>query len=295
MKTLAVSHETEYVYHDRVQHAYHLACLRPVDSPVQKLLSYELSVDPVPDTRSLHRDCFGNWLEYFGFHHPHQGLRVLARSTAERTFTAHPTSFAADIGWRDLKRELAYQTGRPCPAASEYVFESPFVPYLPDLRHYALEVFQQEPGLIKACQQLCHRIHQDFSYLPRSTQIETPLSEVFRLKTGVCQDFAHLMIGCLRSIGLSARYVSGYLLTQAAPGQPKRRGVDASHAWLAVYCPSHKDLWLELDPTNNALAAQDYVTLAYGRDFGDVSPLRGVIHSGAGHELRVAVTVESIS
>lgn len=295
MKTLAVLHETDYRYHDWIQHAYHLACLKPVDSAVQKLVSYDIDIDPVPDTRSVHRDCFGNWIEYFGFHHPHQSLQVFARSKAQRFCIAAQDLARAELSWRDLRRDLAYQAGRPCQAEGEYVFESPFVPFLEALRPYAMAIFDREPGLIKACQQLCQKIHADFRYIPRSTVIETPLAEVFQRKTGVCQDFAHVMIACLRSIGLSARYVSGYLLTRAAPGQPKRRGVDASHAWVAIYCPSLEHPWLELDPTNNALVEEDYVSLAYGRDFGDVSPLRGVIHSGAGHELRVAVTVEALS
>jgi transglutaminase-like putative cysteine protease len=292
MKTLNVHHETRYRYHGQVQHAYHLACLKPLKSPQQDLLHHELYIDPIPDSRSQHLDCFGNTVECFSFHRDHKHLQVTASSTVKRKCSLPDDPGMQDVAWRDLQNALSYRAGGGYVCAAEFKYESPFVPFLDLVKCYAEEVFHEVPGLIEASLRLSQRIHQEFSYLPQSTEIATPLDAVFRMKKGVCQDFSHLMIGAIRSLGLSARYVSGYLLTQPVPGQVKRRGVDASHAWVAVYCPGLDYPWLELDPTNDSIVAEDYVVLAYGRDFGDVSPLRGVIHAAGGHDLEVGVTVE---
>lgn len=292
-KTLRVFHETHYHYHDKVQHAYHLAYLKPVETPLQSLLAHELQIDPHPDSRSQHKDCFGNTFECFSFHRIHEHLQVSARSQAQRALSLQLDLSKHDIDWRDVRVDLSYSAGKAFIAASEFKYESPYVPFLALVKAYAEEVFSEIPGLIAASRCLSRRIHQDFRYVPKSTEIATPLEEVFRMRSGVCQDFAHLLICALRCLGLSARYVSGYLLTQAAPGQAKRRGVDASHAWVAVYCPGFDFPWLELDPTNDAIVNEDYLVLAYGRDFGDVSPFRGVIHAAGGHDLQVAVTVEA--
>jgi transglutaminase-like putative cysteine protease len=151
-----------------------------------------------------------------------------------------------------------------------------------------------ERNLAEASIELSSRIHEDFTYSPMATEVHTPILEAFNKRAGVCQDFSHILIGCLRAMGLSAQYVSGYLLTTPAPGTVKLRGADASHAWVAVYCPQAPGQWLELDPTNNVLAGESHVRLAVGRDFGDVSPLRGVIRGGGDHQLAVGVTVQTI-
>jgi transglutaminase-like putative cysteine protease len=150
-----------------------------------------------------------------------------------------------------------------------------------------------------AARDLMARIHEDFTYEPQATDVNTPALEALALRKGVCQDLAHVMLGCLRSLGVPARYVSGYLLTEPPPGKPRLLGSDASHAWVSVYLPAEDGgpggAWTDLDPTNNRAPGEDYVTLAVGRDYYDVSPVRGVIHGGANHTLHVAVTVTPVA
>jgi transglutaminase-like putative cysteine protease len=172
------------------------------------------------------------------------------------------------------------------------VYESPHVQLLPELRDYALQSFTPGRPILAASLELCHRINKDFAYKPGSTNVATPVATVFSEKRGVCQDFAHLMIGCVRSLGLSARYVSGYLRTRSPAGQPRRVGADASHAWVSVFCPGYD--FVDLDPTNDMLVTTEHPTLAWGRDYGDVSPLRGVLLGGGSHRVEVAVDVEPL-
>src|SRR5690606_10350985 len=189
-----------------------------------------------------------------------------------------------------------YRRGASFEAASEFSHASPFVPLLPALRDYAAPLLPDERPLVAAVMDLMYRIATDFSYATASTDISTPLATVFEQRRGVCQDFAHLMIACLRACGLAARYVSGYLLTQPPPGCAPLLGADASHAWLSVWCPglNEAENWLDLDPTNNCIPALQHVRVAQGRDFGDVTPLRGVIRGGARHTLTVRVTTREV-
>ena len=183
--------------------------------------------------------------------------------------------------------------------ASEFAFTSPFVPLHEELRDYAMESLHDERPLAEAAIELMQRIHADFTYAPASTDISTPILDVFERRKGVCQDFAHLMLGCLRASGLAARYVSGYLLTRPPAGQPAMVGADASHAWLSVWCPGLgqplADDWLDLDPTNDCVPGIQHVRVAHGRDFGDVTPLRGVIRGGGRHTLLVRVTTRLLT
>jgi transglutaminase-like putative cysteine protease len=189
---------------------------------------------------------------------------------------------------------MRYHRGSHYDPASEFVFASPYVPRDDLFAAYAQASFASGRPLLEAAQDLMHRVHADFEYATSATDVNTPALEALALRKGVCQDLAHVMIGGLRSLGLPARYVSGYMLTEPAPGQPRLVGSDASHAWVSVYLPGEDDApggWADLDPTNDRAPGEDYVTLAIGRDFSDVSPMRGVIHGGANHSLRVAVTV----
>jgi transglutaminase-like putative cysteine protease len=181
----------------------------------------------------------------------------------------------------------------PWQAESEFVFPSPFVPIHAELREYALVSFTPDRPVLEASIDLMHRIHADFKYQSNATDVSTPLIEAFEERRGVCQDFAHILIGCVRSLGLAARYVSGYLLTNPPPGKPRLLGADASHAWVSVFCPhvTNNGGWVQLDPTNNVIPSTAHVTLAFGRDYGDVAPLRGVIRGGGEHKLAVAVSV----
>jgi transglutaminase-like putative cysteine protease len=215
--------------------------------------------------------------------------------------TRASTPPASRISWEQTREIYRYRSGQRFDAATEFVFASPFVPRHPEFSAYARPSFAPGVGVLAAAQDLMQRIFHDFTYESQSTQINTPALEALAQRKGVCQDFAHIMIACLRAVGVPARYVSGYLLTQPAPGTVKLKGSDASHAWVSVYVPDlpADQRWCDLDPTNNRSGwhspGVDYVTLATGRDFADVSPIRGVIHGGASHTLSVGVTVEPIS
>jgi transglutaminase-like putative cysteine protease len=189
---------------------------------------------------------------------------------------------------------MRYHRSAAWDAASEFVFASPYVPRDEKFLAYARPCFTPGRPLYQAASELMERIHADFDYETQATDISTPALEALEMRKGVCQDFAHIMLGCLRSLGLAARYVSGYLLTVPPPGKTRLVGSDASHAWVSVYLPredGEPGAWADLDPTNNRTPGEDYVRLASGRDYSDVSPIRGVIHGGANHTLSVAVTV----
>jgi transglutaminase-like putative cysteine protease len=220
---------------------------------------------------------------------------VSAHSVVQTTARALPGS---TINWEETRERFRYQSGAAFDAATEFIYASPFVPRHPEFAAYARPSFAPGTGVLAAAEDLMRRIYADFTYESQSTQINTPALEALAQRKGVCQDFAHIMIACLRAMGIPARYVSGYLLTHPAPGTVKLRGSDASHAWVSVYAPDlpPDQRWCDMDPTNNRSGwhspGEDYVTLATGRDFADVSPIRGVIHGGASHTLAVGVTVE---
>ena len=204
----------------------------------------------------------------------------------------HPVP-QTSLAWEDARERLRYHRGAEYDPAAEFLFASPYVPRDEAFATYAQPSFTPGRPLIDAARELTARVHRDFAYESQATDAATPALQALALRQGVCQDFAHVMLGCLRSLGLAARYVSGYLLTEPPPGQSRLVGSDASHAWVSVYLPSEsgRGQWVGLDPTNDRSPGEDYVTLAVGRDYSDVSPLRGVIHGGANHTLQVAVTV----
>jgi len=292
---LRITHQTRYEYLPAVETAQHMAYLQPVSNPYQRLLSHTLMISPTPAQMTQTLDVFGNPRCFFSLQTPHSVLDVVAHSVVSTQTRALP---ASRVNWEQAREQFRYQSGVPFEAATEFVFASPFCPKAPEFLAYARPSFAPGLSVLAAAKDLMQRIHTDFFYESQSTHINTPALEALAQRKGVCQDFAHIMIACLRSMGLAARYVSGYLLTQAAPGSVKLRGSDASHAWVAVYIPDLPagQRWCDFDPTNNRAGwhspGEDYVTLATGRDFSDVSPLRGVIHGGASHTLTVGVTVE---
>jgi transglutaminase-like putative cysteine protease len=291
---LQVIHETRYDYAGPVKTAQHMAHLRPIDRPTQHLLRHELDIRPAPEQRSETIDVYGNHRTFFSLRSAHDALDVVARSLVE---TVTPAPVQCEIAWEAVRERLRYHRAASWDPAAEFVFASPHVPRHPDFRAYAQPSFATGRPFQEAASDLMRRIHADFEFEPCATDVGTPALQALALRKGVCQDFAHIMLGCLRSMDLPGRYVSGYLLTQPPPGQPRLVGTDASHAWISVYLPSvagNSD-WLDLDPTNGRLAGADYVTLAIGRDYSDVSPLRGVIHGGERHQLHVAVTVTPIA
>jgi len=299
---LVVVHETLYDYQPAVEVAQHMVYLTPRHGNAQQLLEHQIEINPTPSQRSCATDVFGNTREFFSLQTPHRQLRVCASS---RVVTQAATLPQSSLRWEVAREHFRYQAGAAFDAASEFTFASPMAPLHADFAQYARASFPAGGGLLAGALDLMQRIHKDFTYESDSTEVSTPALEALQQRKGVCQDFAHIFIACLRSMGLAARYVSGYLLTQPAPGTVKLRGSDASHAWASVYLPETPGCdgapptpacWVDLDPTNNRAGSpspgEDYVTLAIGRDFSDVSPMRGMIHGGAQHTLAVGVTVE---
>jgi transglutaminase-like putative cysteine protease len=298
---LLVRHDTEVAYSSQVAFAQHLAYLEPLAGPGQEVLSCKLEIDPPPARLARDRDVFGNARSYFALARPHEELRVRALSRVRLAPRFDRLDVGASQPWEAVRLALHYAAGAPFQPASEFCFDSPFVRRDPALLEYAAPSFGAGVTVLAGALELMHRIHADFRYVSGSTTVATPVLEAFRARTGVCQDFSQVMIGCLRSLGLAARYVSGYLHTQprfaAAPktgaDRPERApgviGADASHAWVSVYCPLLG--WVEFDPTNDAIPGTGHVRLAAGRDYGDVAPLRGVVQGGGEHELKVAVAV----
>ena len=294
---LRVVHETVFDYTPPVKTAQHMAYLKPRGTATPTNASHNLSVHPAPADLGETRDAFGNTRSFFSLQVEHDRLAVIATSVVSTSATPAPRSAVA---WEPLRNHFQYRAGVPYDAAAAFVFASPLVPRHEDFAAYARPSFGPGVPVLVAAHHLMARIHHEFRYEPASTDVSTPALEALAQRTGVCQDFAHIMVACVRAMGLPARYVSGYLLTQPPPGQPRLVGSDASHAWASVYLPDLPDgaAWCDFDPTNDRFGigtpGEDYVTLAIGRDYGDVAPLRGVIHGGASHTLEVRVTVEPI-
>ncbi len=285
---LHISHVTHYDYASRVDLAMHLLHLQPLSRADQQLEDFRLDIDPPATRNQASLDYFGNPQHHLTLTTPHHALTVRAESRVRRLAAATPNP-SISPAWESVRAAMRYRAGQPWLPAAEFCFPSAFVPLHPAFQAYAQLEFTPGRPLLEAAIGLMARIHHEFTYATASTDLTTPALEAFSRRQGVCQDFAHIMIACLRSLGLPARYVSGYLLTQPPPGQPRLLGVDASHAWLAVWCPQHD--WVELDPTNNLIAAQSHAVIACGRDYADVAPLRGVIQGGGSHTLSVAVSV----
>ena len=294
---LHITHETCYDYAPAVDIAQHVAYLKPRATAAQRLLSHSLSITPEPSEQTAMVDVYGNTRSFFSLQVAHTQLQVIARSVV----TTRPApEWNNPVRWEPVRERFRYCAKNPFEAAAEFVFASPYVPRHTDFTAYARPSFASHESLFLAARDLMQRIYRDFTYENQSTEVNTPALQALAQRKGVCQDFAHIMIACLRAYGLPARYVSGYLLTHPAPGHQRLVGSDASHAWVSVYLPDLAEpkggRWCDFDPTNNrdgwGSPGEDYVTLAVGRDFADVSPLRGVIHGGASHTLNVAVTVE---
>nr|WP_326405953.1 transglutaminase family protein [Methylibium sp.] len=296
---LEVVHETRYRYTRPVEFAHHIAMLCPRDDAlVQQRLAFELAIEPPPPAVRCELDVHGNRRHLFSLAAAHEALTVRATSRVRvvpsRPREAAPAWEAARDGWR-------YVSGRPIDAAASFVFASPLVPIEPRLRAWAAPSFTAGRPLDEAAIELMHRLHAEFDYAPASTHVATPLIDAFGQRRGVCQDFAHILIGALRALGLAARYVSGYLLTEPAGAPARLVGADASHAWIALALPRAAGPgaaaaidWLELDPTNDCIAGASHIRVAHGRDYADVTPLRGVIRGGGRHVLEVGVATRRL-
>jgi transglutaminase-like putative cysteine protease len=298
-----VVHETEYRYESPVSLSHQHLHLTPRDCPWQSCIAHRISIDPVPTIKRTGLDPFGNPVTELAIEATHNNLIVRAESTIEVRphLPLAPIADSGSVGlvdslpWETVRDKLAYGAKPVLLEASRFLFESPYVRVKHEFSAFAASCFMPGRPLLDAVQALMNRIHGEFEFDTGATTVATPVLKILEDKRGVCQDFAHLMLACLRSLGLSARYVSGYLLTQPPPGKPRMVGADASHAWVSVYCPNADGgTWVDFDPTNNNIPDTQHITLAWGRDFGDVSPLRGVILGGEEHDLDIAVTVTPI-
>lgn len=286
-----ITHRTNYDYSQAVPVCHNLVHLMPKSLPYQNCNNFSLIVHPEPVSISSSTDYFGNETSYFSIDHAHQGLTVTA--TSQVSVSPKPKLLAnSSPPWEKVIADLKKDRTAESLEAYQFTFRSPGIKQFPELQTYAKPSFAAGRPLLSAVTDLTARIFRDFNYDPRATTVHTEISEVYEKKHGVCQDFAHFQIGCLRSLGLAARYVSGYLRTEPPPGKPRLVGADASHAWLSVYCG--KVGWVDFDPTNNLIPGTDHVTLAWGRDYQDVSPIQGTIVGGGEHQLSVSVDVAPI-
>jgi transglutaminase-like putative cysteine protease len=283
-----VRHVTTYTYPENVSICHNELHLRPRESQRQRCAAYELRVYPLPAVLHQEVDFFGNHVTFFAVQAPHRLLTVVANSTVEVTPVEVPPA-AGTPAWEAVCDALRHDRSAASLEAYQYVFDSPYVASTTLLRQYAIPSFPPGQPLLVAVLDLSWRIHTEFTYDSTATSVDTSLSEVLHTRHGVCQDFAHVQIGCLRALGLAARYVSGYLVTQPPPGHPHLVGADASHAWVSVYCPGFG--WIDVDPTNNVLPSESHITVACGRDYGDVSPIQGVFLGGGQHSVKIAVDV----
>jgi transglutaminase-like putative cysteine protease len=290
-----VEHETRYAYDAPVSQSWQLARLTPRALPWQRLLAHALDIAPRPDEWHDAPDSFGNRVRHFGLHGAHRRLRV--RMHCEVEVGARPQPEAGDgMAWETVRQAVRLPAPRldgGVPeidlAAARMCEPTPLLPLSEAARVYALPSLARGRDWLAALTDLMQRIHAEFEFEPGATTVSTSVDEVLHQRHGVCQDFAHLMLACLRGHGLPARYVSGYLLTDPPPGEERLMGVDATHAWVAAFSPQHG--WVEFDPTNGQLADRRYITLAWGADFADVVPLRGVILGGGAQAMDVAVSV----
>lgn len=288
-----VQHETTYRYESPVALSQQLLHLSPRELAYQRCEDHRLTIDPEPTETVTREDYFGNPVTQVLLAAAHGSLRV--RADSKISIFARPAAQAGE-SWEAVRDRL--RTGASKAAvvtaalpleALQHAFESPHIECFRDLASYANASFARRRPIVEASLDLARRIHADFTFDGKATSVSTPLREVLTRRRGVCQDFAHLMIGCLRTLGLAARYVSGYILTNPPPGRPRLVGADASHAWVSVWCGAAG--WVDMDPTNNCLVSEQHVTLAWGRDFSDVTPMRGVILGGGDQVLEVRVTV----
>jgi transglutaminase-like putative cysteine protease len=284
-----IAHTTTYEYSEPVSICHNEARLVPRATPCQRPLGTRLAIEPSLAELAEDRDYFGNAVHFFALEEAHFRFSVTAFSEVEVTPYEQPV-LALSPAW-ELVRDAVRQDFSPDGLrALEYTLESPYVRFGDGLFEYAAPSFSARRPLLEAVFDLTRRVFADFKYEPGSTTVATPLAEVLETRRGVCQDFAHLELGMLRMLGLPARYVSGYVHNAAPAGQRRLQGADATHAWLSVYCPGFG--YVDFDPTNGTIPKDEHITLAWGRDFSDTSPLRGVILGGGEHRVRVGVEVQ---
>ena len=282
-------HKTEYKYAEAVNNYHSLLCLTPRTLANQICEDFTIDITPEPAQVIQRIDFYGNRTHYFSLHSPHNKLTVLATATVERITDATGSLFpVSEISCEAARQQ--FRTDRSLKIALlEYMLPSPMIKWDHEVRSFARDCFQEGVPLYECVKALCKKIYTEFDFVPDFTTVHTPIKDVLAAKKGVCQDFSHLAIACIRSYGFAARYVSGYLETLPPPGKQKLQGSDASHAWISVYIPDHG--WCDFDPTNNIVPGERHIVTAWGRDYSDVPPLKGIIFSYGKHTLSVEVDV----
>lgn len=285
--TYRIQHTTNYHYAAPVRICHNLLMLTPRSDAFNEVLSHRIQIRPTPPILNRHEDYYGNLIHAFSIEDSHRQLTVT--STGRVRVTTRIVDEASP-SWNDVRQQIASQTDPRWLDACRFAFNSPRIRVSPDYAKYASPSFRQDRDILEAARDLTARIHSDFKYDTKATTVDTPTSVAFGLRKGVCQDFSHIQIACLRSLGLCARYVSGYLRTTPAPGKPRLVGYDQSHAWVSLYC-GHDLGWVDFDPTNNCIANNNHIPIAWGRDYTDVTPIRGVFLGGGEHRMEVSVDV----
>lgn len=284
-----ITHTTEYAYRQSVSLCHNIAKLVLRNTANQVCTNTVVQIFPVPDVINEYEDFFGNKVMYFSIQQEHRHLRVTVTSQIDKKNTRNPAlDLFTDISWEDCTAALL-QPGDNHFDARQYINKTEITTATAEIYTYALQSFTPGRSMFEASQNLMQRIFHDFEFKSGFTTVATPLHEVMKQRKGVCQDFAHLAIACIRSMGLPAKYISGYIETLAPAGKEKLAGVDASHAWFAVYIPQMG--WVDFDPTNNVIPADQHITIGWGRDYSDIAPLKGVILSSGQHHLKVSVDV----
>jgi transglutaminase-like putative cysteine protease len=288
----SIRHITEYEYQETVSIAHNRLCLEPLTITGQKNISNKVLITPTPDEVAIVKDFFGNTLQFVSIYKEHEKLEIISESVVEIERRTHgELAQAATVGWQEFREQLTTPS-EVYADILQYTLPSLHVPYSIEIRKFAEDCFPEGGSLWQGCEALMHKIYTSLEFRPGFTTVNTPVESVLKSRKGVCQDFAHLMIACLRNLGLPARYVSGYIETVPPPGKEKLVGSDASHAWVAVYFP---DLgWIDFDPTNNLLPGIHHITVAYGRDYFDVAPIKGIIFSSGQQQITVKVDVTPI-
>ncbi len=285
-----ITHKTAYHYSEPASLSQNELFLQPRETPAQHVIESRLDITPPPQYLKRRTDFFGNNAHLFMVQQPHSELTMTATSVVETTPKLTP-ALESTPPWESVARRLVVHDHAEELEAYQFVFQSPLISLPSEAASYARLSFAPGTPVLVGAASLIERIFSKFKYDKEATSIETTVEQVLAARKGVCQDFAHLGISCLRSLGLAARYVSGYLETAPPPGKPKLIGADASHAWLSVYVPDAG--WVDLDPTNNLIPGEKHITLAWGRDYGDVTPVKGVVMGGGVHTLSVMVDVTS--
>ncbi|TGN19883.1 transglutaminase family protein [Leptospira idonii] len=288
MADYRVIHKTKYVYEDLVAYCHNMAHMYPLTSRHQDCFRTHVTVLPKPIVSSFRRDYFGNQVFLFSVEDPHKALEVTVESTI-RTHSSVGYDHSRSTPWEEIRNMVQISSLEQDIAAIEYLQPSPFIKVADQYAEFGKQFFEPGKPVFLGVLQMSESIFKTFKYDQKATTINTPLEQVLVEKKGVCQDFSHLCISALRSLGIPARYVSGYLETQPPPGMPKLQGSDATHAWISVYCPDMG--WQDFDPTNGKMITEEYIITAIGRDYSDISPLKGILFGGGKHKLVVEVDV----